>query len=109
MLGNSKHLSGAPVFDPYFWDLLSFISKCRFILFNGVGRGIYVVYFGGPMGPSLGYMNRVLSGMFASLLVQSGVPLPSSISVTALEDEVGSLDSCLGLQRDCYSPAPLWV
>lgn len=38
MLGNSKHLSGAPVFDPCFWNLRSFISKCSFILFNRVGQ-----------------------------------------------------------------------
>lgn len=36
----------------------------------------------------LGYTNKVLSRMFASLLVQSGNPLPSSISVMGLENEV---------------------
>lgn len=38
MLGNSKHLSGAPGFDPCFQDLFYLISKCRFILFNRVGQ-----------------------------------------------------------------------
>lgn len=38
MPGNSKHLSGAPGFDPYFQDLFYFISKRRFILFNRVGQ-----------------------------------------------------------------------
>jgi len=38
MLRNSEHLSRAPVFDPYFLNLLSFISKCRSILFNRVGQ-----------------------------------------------------------------------
>lgn len=36
----------------------------------------------------LGYMSKVLSRMFASLLVQSGNPPSSSISVTGSENEV---------------------
>lgn len=59
------------------------------------------------MGPLLGCMKKVLSGMFASSLVQSSVPLPSSFSVTRSEDPAGCLTSCLEKQRDCYSPAPL--
>lgn len=36
----------------------------------------------------LGYMNKVLSRMFVFLLVQSGNPLPSSVSVVGSENEV---------------------
>lgn len=77
MLGNSKHFQVLRFLTHTFRIcFLSFPSADLYCL-TELDRGIYTDCFGGPMVPFLGYMNRVLSGMFASLLVRSGVPLPS--------------------------------
>lgn len=75
MLGNSKHLSGGPGFDPCFQDLFYLISKCRFILFNRVGQRDLHGLFWRARGPLAGICEQggdrdvCLLAMSSSLLL----------------------------------------
>ena len=101
MVGNNKHLSGAPGFDPYFQDLLSFISKCRFILFNRVGQRDLHHLFWRAHGPLAGVREQGLeAGCLPPCLYSLVSPSPLLSLLWGRRMELGARLPALGCREN---------